>query len=170
MKMLCVCYEIYWPKICRKFLLWCIGWFSTKLGEVLYLYIKYKSYLIIFAAPNNSPQNLEATGLSPTNGDAPSVQVTFTRPETPGVITGYNVYYTEDPTLPFDDWGKIFLPETGTPQISGIIRNLYPDTTYYVTATAVNQAGEGPASYLATATTTSGGMFSYCNRLWAAEK
>ena len=117
--------------------------------------------------PNNSPQNLEATGLPPTNGDAPSVQVTFTRPDTPGVITGYNVYYTDDPTLPFDAWGLMFLPETGTPEISGIIRNLFPDTTYYLTATVVNEAGEGPASYLATATTTSGGMLSCYIRLYS---
>ena len=38
MKMLCDFYETWWPKICRKFLLWCLSWFSTKFREVLFIF------------------------------------------------------------------------------------------------------------------------------------
>ena len=43
MKMLCDFYQIWWQKISRMLLLWCIGWFSTKLGEVL-LFTKKETY------------------------------------------------------------------------------------------------------------------------------
>ena len=43
MKMLCDLYEIWWQKICRTFLLWCIGWFSTKFRVVLYMFLYFDS-------------------------------------------------------------------------------------------------------------------------------
>ncbi len=109
--------------------------------------------------PDVYPQDLRADALPSANGDAPSIQVSLTKPETSGAVTGYNIYYTDNPAQPFSEWGQMFLPETGEPQITGIIRNLYPDTTYYMSSTIVNEAGEGPASFLVTADTSAGGNY-----------
>ena len=107
--------------------------------------------------PDQYPPNLSALSLPPTNGDSPSIQVSMSRPDSTWPITSYNVYYTNDPSQSFGDWGKLSLPNTGEPIITGIIGNLYTDQTYYISATIVNQAGEGPASFLVSALTSSDG-------------
>ncbi len=86
------------------------------------------------------------TGLAATAGDA-QVNLSWQAPGSDGgaQITGYNIYEGTSPAVT----GKPVASAKGT----GVtVKNLANGTTYYFKVTAVNQAGEGPASGAVAAT------------------
>ena len=95
----------------------------------------------IFAtAPNNSPQNVNATSLTSTTIDVSWEEVPPANRN--GIITRYEVMYE-----PLETFGERLISETrNTSNLSIVLDGLHPFVEYNVSVRAYTSAGSGPPS------------------------
>ncbi|CAD6185909.1 unnamed protein product [Caenorhabditis auriculariae] len=96
-------------------------------------------HVFIVNKPGSAPQNAEVI-VDPDN----RVTITWQPPKHPnGDITKYNVYITQDPSLPIEQWQIYSVDEVEDPKLVLQRGELLPETPYYVKIAAVNPHGEG---------------------------
>ncbi|XP_046334042.2 neogenin-like [Haliotis rufescens] len=94
------------------------------------------------AVPGGPPEDVTMTAVSDNNHG--TVIVTWQPPaKTNGLITGYLVFYTATEDAETGDW---VMEEVGGDRLSVVIKDLTPDTRYYVKVQAQNRKGFGQMS------------------------
>ncbi|XP_075224407.1 tyrosine-protein phosphatase Lar isoform X3 [Lycorma delicatula] len=88
--------------------------------------------------PGTAPRNVQVRPLSSS-----TMVIQWEEPETPnGQVTGYKVYYTENPQLPMASWDSQMVDNNQLTTIS----ELTPHTIYTIRVQAFTSVGPGPLS------------------------
>lgn len=88
--------------------------------------------------PGTAPRNVQVRPLSSS-----TMVIQWDEPETPnGQITGYKVYYTQNPNIPMNSWNSRMVDNNQLTTISELI----PHTIYTIRVQAFTSVGPGPLS------------------------
>ncbi|KAK9700492.1 EPTP domain [Popillia japonica] len=109
---------------------------QSSVNSIIYKYVD--KYFIPFQTPGTAPRNVQVRPLSSS-----TMVIQWDEPDTPnGQVTGYKVYYTEDPQLTMAQWKSQTVDNNRLTTIS----DLTPHTIYTIKVQAFTSVGPGPLS------------------------